>query len=92
MGKGLRGEEKWGKWKWIDRDIGDVVRECEGKEWGYGGRERMKWEVREHIYRGFAITLINIYIYNVTHLVTSGTGTIRIKTISMSRFLRYFHR
>lgn len=32
MGKGLRGEEKWGKWKWIDRDIGDVVRECEGKE------------------------------------------------------------
>lgn len=31
VGKGLKGEEKWGKWKWIDRDIGDVVRECKGK-------------------------------------------------------------
>ena len=31
MGKGLRGEEKWGKWKWIDRDIGDMMRESEGK-------------------------------------------------------------
>lgn len=28
MGKGLRGEEKWGKWKW---DIGDMMRESEGK-------------------------------------------------------------
>ena len=59
---------------------------------GKGLRGEEKWEVREHIYRGFAITLINIYIYNVTHLVTSGTGIIRIKTISISRFLRYFHR
>lgn len=31
MGKGLRGEKKWGKWKWIDRDIGDVVRNVRGK-------------------------------------------------------------
>ena len=31
VGKGLRDKGKWGKWKWIDRDIGDVVRECEGK-------------------------------------------------------------
>nr|UVY03679.1 MAG: hypothetical protein [Bacteriophage sp.] len=31
MGKGLRGEEKWGKWKWDIGDIGDMMREGEGK-------------------------------------------------------------
>ena len=50
----------------------------------------MEWEVEEHIYWEFAITPVNKYIYDVIQLVTSGTDTICIKTIGMSRFFKVF--
>ena len=59
VGKGLRDKGKWGKWKWIDRDIGDGMmgewgeRVGIGREWGdeMGGERTYISRVRHYPYQ-----------------------------------------